>query len=1223
MPRPKSQIRILQEKLINEYGLLVDNTVYNPITNRDIKATTANIKKIYNILLIEQKEQRKNRENRILKKFDDLLETGKKYLINVEMNDGKTQVLTLSSLSKDEIASLLARDYAEYVEDEYESDAVHTAAQNGVSSHTVVEAKATREIKNRDGSFFNYLNNTDLDLTKLQIIREKDDVKILKEQCLLHVLSLNGINKSLLNNIKLSLPGRAIPKKDIEKICRIIKKKIVINFYRNKQENHLSKEIHGKEYEEIIEVALYENHYFIYEKSEYSKYYIDNYERLKDIRNGKDIIKTKKFKSGKQTYEYNKNKKCTTLYLVNKLFKDGYFRKDTSKLSQVDDNASYQAEEIPLDNIDEEQEKVVEEEEEEEKAVEEEEEEVKKNSIKMNELIFYKTIETEEEITSENQLFFNKYNVDLMNERRQQPSTQFYDYFNSRRVKKGEIATHRNYTHPFGNIKVPKEEEDFFMSLYKDEIKLGSTLGVCEKQYFGNTFSKDKTKWIKYIQIPIKEEEEKAVEDEYEYDYNAFNDEVKEQEELEIKEDVENPNLFFADTETIVSNGEHEIYKIGVISKNRKEPRIYSANTDWISSLFTYVKQNLTDKKRTPIMYFHNLKYDFIASLKKHVICSEPVIKDNTIYRITIEHFGFKIELRDSYKLIARKLKDFTDIFKLPDDLKKKEAINYTFYNKKTLETTKHNVEEYIKTFKEEEKTIFYEALDKNEFEYDKFKKTFNANKYYNYYLKYDVLILKEGLLKLNEIIKTITGLDGKPEINIFSKSLTISSIAHNYMVKNGAYKDVYKLSGNIREFVSKAIYGGRVNVYEPIRGKVMERLINDFDAVSLYPSAMARLADENMGLPKGKAERIINGEYLNKDYYVVKIRITKINKKQKNPFIAVRSKTGVDYINNIVDPVIVYVDKITLEDYIKFHEIEYDFLDGVYWNNGFNPLIGSLVSDLFKERKRFKKEGATVIQEMVKLIMNSTYGKTIMKKSSKQIVYLNKNLFNKKTKQWSTGNENMNNYIYNNFNSIVSYKELNKNQIEITKRATDNSYNIGHAGVIILSMSKRIMNEVMGLASDNDINIYYQDTDSLHMDNDKIEKLSTLYKNEYKKEIIGTDMGQFHSDFSLKGAVSEVIATKSIFLGKKSYLDVLESKNKQGETITGYHIRMKGITQEGLDYHVNKFFGGNYLTFYEALGKGNEMELILNPSEKVMFEYTMHGVQTRETGAFKRTLKF
>ena len=656
-----------------------------------------------------------------------------------------------------------------------------------------------------------------------------------------------------------------------------------------------------------------------------------------------------------------------------------------------------------------------------------------------------------------------------------------------------------------------------------------------------------------------------------------------------------------------------------IIANDEKKTQIYNVNDNWIDKFFNYVKKRTPEGHRA-VCYFHNLKYDFVASLKKHILCSEPVIKDNSIYSVSITHYGITIELRDSYKLIPSPLRDFTKIFNLPDELKKKEAINYTFYKMETLETINHNVDDYIKNFTDEEKHIFYEAMANKDFEYN--IESFNANKYYDYYLKYDCLVLKEGLLKFDEIIQTITGTGCKTSLSIYD-SLTISSLAHQYMLNNGAYNDVYKVSGNVREFISRAVFGGRVNVYEKVRCQAIEDKINDLDATSLYPSAMDRLTNEEMGIPKGKAKRI-KGKYKNKDYYIVKIKITKINKKQRNPFIAIRKKDSIDYVNIITEPVEIYVDKLTLEDYIKFHQIEYEFLDGVYWNEGFNPNLGLLVKELFEERKRYKREGADVIQNMIKLIMNSCYGKTIMKKSKTEIIYMNKNIFNKTTKKWTTGNETMNNYIYNNFNSIKSYKDINDKQIELTKCKMDTSYNIAHAGVIILSMSKRIMNEVMGTASDNDIDIFYQDTDSQIMRNDDIPKLAELYKKEYGKDLIGSELGQFKSDYNLKGAVGDIVATKAIFLGKKSYICVLEGKNKNGEIVNGTHHRMKGMTEAGIDDYVSKHCGGDYLTLYSRLAEGQEIEMTLNPTDKkVMFEYTNTGVRTRETGEFKRTLYF
>ena len=60
-------------------------------------------------------------------------------------------------------------------------------------------------------------------------------------------------------------------------------------------------------------------------------------------------------------------------------------------------------------------------------------------------------------------------------------------------------------------------------------------------------------------------------------------------------------------------------------------------------------------------------------------------------------------------------------------------------------------------------------------------------------------------------------------------------------------------------------------------------------------------------------------------------------------------------------------------------------------------------------------------------------------------------------------------------------------------------------------------MNEVMCLAEDNGISIFYQDTDSMHIPHDDISRLSELFEMKYNWKFIGKNMGQFHTEFSLK----------------------------------------------------------------------------------------------------------
>ena len=110
-----------------------------------------------------------------------------------------------------------------------------------------------------------------------------------------------------------------------------------------------------------------------------------------------------------------------------------------------------------------------------------------------------------------------------------------------------------------------------------------------------------------------------------------------------------------------------------------------------------------------------------------------------------------------------------------------------------------------------------------------------------------------------------------------------------------------------------------------------------------------------------------------------------------------------------------------------------------------------------------------------------------------------------------------------------------------------------------------------MTLAEDLDISMYYTDTDSIHIDSDKISLLAQKFQEKYGRELIGKQMGQFHTDFDMDGAVGDIHAVESIFLGKKCYIDKLEAEDKDGKKIYDYHIRMKGVPADCIKYKANQ----------------------------------------------------
>ena len=70
---------------------------------------------------------------------------------------------------------------------------------------------------------------------------------------------------------------------------------------------------------------------------------------------------------------------------------------------------------------------------------------------------------------------------------------------------------------------------------------------------------------------------------------------------------------------------------------------------------------------------------------------------------------------------------------------------------------------------------------------------------------------------------------------------------------------------------------------------------------------------------------------------------------------------------------------------------------------------------------------------------------------------------------------------------------------------------------------------------------------------------------------MVGEDLGNFHVDCDLYAAASETYAIESLFLGKKTYIYILESSGKDGKTINSEHIRMKGTPTSCIKYYAEQ----------------------------------------------------
>ena len=113
---------------------------------------------------------------------------------------------------------------------------------------------------------------------------------------------------------------------------------------------------------------------------------------------------------------------------------------------------------------------------------------------------------------------------------------------------------------------------------------------------------------------------------------------------------------------------------------------------------------------------------------------------------------------------------------------------------------------------------------------------------------------------------------------------------------------------------------------------------------------------------------------------------------------------------------------------------------------------------------------------------MNSMYGKTIIKPIETDTI----------TKD---SQHDFEQYVSLNYNYSGSVLEVNGRYYIKTDKSGMSHYNYVHAGVDILSMSKRIMNKVFEVSNDCGVKIYYQDTESIHLSYDDIDKIVNRYK--------------------------------------------------------------------------------------------------------------------------------
>lgn len=714
-------------------------------------------------------------------------------------------------------------------------------------------------------------------------------------------------------------------------------------------------------------------------------------------------------------------------------------------------------------------------------------------------------------------------------------------------------------------------------------------------------------------------------------DLNNFCDkDFKKIEPIKDKE-VEISKIYYADTETDTSGPYHVAFCIAYAEEDETDEN-FNIVKEHRKINFEFGRDCLTkflDKlENNSLVYFHNLGYD-VRQFNEYIIGQE-INKGTKVMNATIFYKDKIIYFKDSLSVVSMKLADFPNSFGL--DCGQKEMFPYKYYTFENFDKlgckgiiSEAGNQELKHNWNQQQ---FEENLNKLGIAKDG---KFNMVEYVKFYCKQDVRILKQGFQKFRKMCWESLKID-------VIKTVTAPSLANQYFTREIYEKipDYYLYGGIVRAFIQKAVYGGRCMTRLNKRWSVNEELA-DFDAVSLYPSAMKRLY-----CVKGKPE-VLKPEELNTSYllnhtcaedeqpnknkpistYVVEIQITNINKHLAFPCIVYKDKTTNTNKNDDGEIAIgktAVVDNITLEDWIKYNGLECEVLRGYKWTGEKSFLIRDIIQNLHLLRCEYKKT-KNPLQLVIKLIMNSAYGKMIQKPITTTTEFKREHakIFNKKLGEY-VDDYPLDKYLIKNSAKIVSYIQVNKNLYAIkVGQSIDKFYTNTLLGVQILSMSKRIMNEVMCTAEDIGIKIYYQDTDSMHIQKNKINSLAEEYKKRFGRELIGKNLGQFHNDFD---EVENGYAYKSIFVGKKMYVDML--KNDKNEY--GIHYRMKGVNLDCVKLYAEELRrteGPNNLSIFDIYNKLYNGEEITFDLLKAKPCFKMNDNQTvTNLSSFERTIK-
>jgi len=380
-------------------------------------------------------------------------------------------------------------------------------------------------------------------------------------------------------------------------------------------------------------------------------------------------------------------------------------------------------------------------------------------------------------------------------------------------------------------------------------------------------------------------------------------------------------------------------------------------------------------------------------------------------------------------------------------------------------------------------------------------------------------------------------------------------------------------------------------------------------DMNSLYPSSISRFYLANGAYRDMTAEEFQNYTYdyltntdikcedCNNFPFIGEFKYTLGECKSIIPFVT-KNKDG-SYVNISDDGKegTVILDHIKVCQFKRIYkDATLEFIRGVR-AEGYNGNFAELIVKLYAKRQEFKAlahsedenlRNKSKIENTIKLILNSAYGKMIQKEIHDNQVYLsNKHMTSGGSKTFY--DKYMYDYSENiTKNIFVQDSENITNIVECRKRERGHR-NKSDWGSTILSGSKLIMQQFIEMIGEE--NVIYMDTDCCHCDasfalDPKVNNLLFQVNPKTGKKEENNKLGGCKSDFdnkfwdktSLK-PINEDIGLSSImnsFCGKKMYVNHILGWHEDGYMTVAMKKRFKGVS--GYNIHTIDYLRMLYL---------------------------------------------